>query len=248
MNTSKDLLRGDENNFNELLTALRHKEAKLSVIKELQKRLLFQRYLEEYDVNPDEELNSQSVIRRFCEQVKMSSEEELDNYLSRTGQDKQDFVDSLIYQEQISKLKKFIITSQDITDAFLKRKMRQDSVIFSLIRVENEFLAKELFFRIRDDKQDFGEICRQFSNGPEAVYGGIIGPVNIQSLNPELRSKLSSLQIGEITEPFTMDDKNFILTKLIRLDRVMLTPQIEDSIRDELFDQWVNRQLSLINI
>ena len=46
---------------------------------------------------------------------------------------------------------------------FLKRKSSLDKVTYSLVRVEEMYLAQELFFRIQENPSSFGEIASKYS-------------------------------------------------------------------------------------
>jgi len=248
MDSYKFSILGEEIHFNDAFLGLNNHEARYAVLKELGKRILFQRYFNEMQIFPDKyDLEAESLLQKFCAQQKISTPEDLENFLSKIKQDKDSFVERLVYEEKIKLLKQIVVSSHNINDLFLEKKMRQDSVIFSLLRVEKETMARELYYRLTHDLQDFGELAKQFSVGTEARHGGIVGPIQLQTLNPELRSRLVSMQEGDISESFTVDGSQYLIVKLIRFDRVTLNIQIENSLRDELFEQWINRQLNLNN-
>jgi hypothetical protein len=60
---------------------------------------------------------------------------------------------------------------------FLTHKDRLDRVVYSLLRTQQPDMLHELFFRIQDGEHSFGELARQYSEGPEAATGGLCGPV-----------------------------------------------------------------------
>lgn len=215
---------------------------KNAVLKEIEKRLIIENYLQNYQIVPEDKT---LIIKEFCHKNNINSESEFEQFLFNTKQSRDALVDRLNYMNRIEKLKKIVVSKDDINDAFLRNKARQDSVIFSIIRVKNRNIANELYYRLNDDLKDFGELARRFSDGPEAIYGGIIGPTVINSLNPELRNILLNLKEGEITDPFQIDSEHFLIVKLIKLNQVSLISQVEESIRNELFEMWLERQISL---
>ncbi|MDD3012217.1 MAG: peptidylprolyl isomerase [Candidatus Gastranaerophilales bacterium] len=248
METIKYSILGEEISFLDAFLSLNSLEARHAVLKELGKRILFQRYFNELQICSDNyDLDVESLLQKFCAQYKISSAEEFENFLGKIKQDKDSFVERLVYEEKIRHLKRLVITSHSINDLFLEKKMRQDSVIFSLLRLEKETIARELYYRLTHDLQDFGEMAKQFSVGAEAKHGGIVGSIQLQTLNPELRSRLVAMNEGDISEPFTVDGSQFLIIKLIRFDRITLNTHIENALRDELFEQWINRQLDLNN-
>ncbi|MFH0701984.1 MAG: peptidylprolyl isomerase [bacterium] len=234
--------------FEKAFLSLAHKGARLIVLKELEKKLLFQHYFEEFKIFLNkEEANHEIFLQKFYQNSKINSDEALEIFLKRIGQTKEEFIELLVYQEQVNRLKKAVITVQDINNEFLEDKYKKELALFGLIRIPKESLANEIFYRLRDDKQDFFELAKQFSVGVEAKFGGIVGPTPLNSINPELKNKLLSLKEGETSQPFTLDGKIFIITRLIRIDRISLTPQIEEDIKNELFEKWVELQLSIMH-
>jgi hypothetical protein len=60
---------------------------------------------------------------------------------------------------------------------FLARKNQLDQVIYSLLRVEDAALARELYLRIAEGEADFAELAARYSQGPERSTRGVVGPV-----------------------------------------------------------------------
>ena len=70
----------------------------------------------------------------------------------------------------------------------------------------------------------------------------------MEALNPDLKHRLMVLKSGEITEPFTLDGRNYNLARLMRVHSTQLTPQLEARMREELFVEWTMRQLAMGNL
>jgi parvulin-like peptidyl-prolyl isomerase len=218
------------------------------VLKELAKRILYQRNFQEYKLDVIEQKQIDALRDLFCQKLKLDTEEALQKWLKAQRQTEATLMKSLIYAEQISRLKNVVVTSESVKELFIQRKGKMDAIVFGLLRLESGALARELYYRLCDDNHDFGELAREYSKGPEAIHGGVVGPKPINELNPELRKYLQKLQPGEVSEPFTLDEKQYIIAKVLRLDNSQLTPQLEVTLRDELFEQWTERQLSLADI
>ena len=111
-----------------------------------------------------------------------------------------------------------------IEEAFLSAQGGLDQIIYSLIRVKDNGLARELWIRLEEGEDTFSELASGAGEGPEAAKCGVIGPTPIGSIHPpELASFLRSLQCGEIHPPRTLGD--WIV--LVRLEQ--LTPARLDS-------------------
>lgn len=219
-----------------------------AVLKEIGKRMLYQKSFTEYQIQRADPQALDELLKGFCQQARLNSPEDLEKWMALNNQTRESLLNQLAYQDQVNRLVKVVVPDEAVKEAFLSRKPRMDTVLFALIRIDREALAKEVFYRLRDDAQDFGALSKQFSVGPEAAFGGVVGPKPIHELNPELRKHLLSLQPGETTEPFTLDGKQFLIARLIRVDSAQLNPGLEKGIREELFEQWTERQLSLADI
>ena len=60
---------------------------------------------------------------------------------------------------------------------FLERKNELDQVVYSLLRLENSFLARELYLQIESGESNFADLAKRYAEGPERNTNGIVGPV-----------------------------------------------------------------------
>lgn len=75
--------------------------------------------------------------------------------------------------------------------------------IFMKITDNNEKLAKQLVSELRNGKQPFPVVARQFSEGLEASKGGLLGWIPENSLEPVLNEALKKARQGEVIGPIT---------------------------------------------
>ena len=89
-----------------------------------------------------------------------------------------------------------------LEDRFLGFKGGRDQVIYSLLRVRDSGLARELWIRLEEGEITFAEAASTFSEGPEAHRKGVMGPMEIGTLQPQtLQDLLRGLRPGEICSP-----------------------------------------------
>ena len=62
---------------------------------------------------------------------------------------------------------------------FLERKNELDQVVYSLLRLENSFLARELYLQIESGESNFADLAKRYAEGPERNTNGIVGPVSL---------------------------------------------------------------------
>ena len=150
----------------------------------------------------------------------------------------------MLYGELVNKVKELTISQQSIHEYFLKEKSAKDNVIFSMIKTNNKYSAEELYFRIKDDKQDFDNVAKAYATSSNTVYQGAIGPIPINKINPELRNAIVNMTEGSIHKPIPLNDTNYVLLKLIKANNLQLNPSIENTIRNTPFEKWLESQIS----
>lgn len=124
---------------------------------------------------------------------------------------------------------------------FMQRKDELDQVIYSLLRTQQKDLAQELFFRIQENEQSFTEIAYLYAEGTEAETGGLLGPIELGQLHPQLANLLRTTQVG-IVEPLSLGG----WCLLVRLEK-FIPAQLDDAMRrrllQEQFESWLQEQL-----
>ena len=218
------------------------------LVTELGKALLYQKNFETYRVPKPDKDRIRELVGEFLTQSGIKDEEALDEWLKNKQQSRQSLTKKLVYQERLNILKRLVIPTSIIQEEFIQRKHQMDWILFALIQVESESLAWELYYQVKDDGQDFEQLARQHSILQSAAYGGLEEPVQIDALNPDLRQKMLILKSGQITEPFTLDGKNYTVARLMRSHSTQLNPQMENRLREELFAEWTGRQLAMGNL
>ncbi|NJL52981.1 MAG: peptidylprolyl isomerase [Hydrococcus sp. SU_1_0] len=88
---------------------------------------------------------------------------------------------------------------------FLKRKAQLDKVSFSIIRLADQDLAQEIFFRIQNQEQSFAELAKQYSESAEAHLGGMVAPIELGMLSPAIAKLLQNCQPGELLHPIPIN-------------------------------------------
>jgi len=126
-----------------------------------------------------------------------------------------------------------------LEERFLEAQGGRDEVIYSLLRVRDPGLARELWIRLEEGEVSFAEAAQQFSEGPESHRKGVMGPMQIGVLQPqELAQWLRSLRPGEISAPRVLGEWQV----LVRLEK--LTPaRFDDAMRETLLREELDRFL-----
>ena len=121
---------------------------------------------------------------------------------------------------------------------FLERKNELDQVVYSLLRLKNSFLARELYLQIESDESNFSDLAKRYAEGPERNTNGIIGPVSLTQAHPVLVEKLRVAQPGVLLEPFPIADW-WLVVRLERYSPATFTEEVADQMCREMFNAWI---------
>ena len=125
---------------------------------------------------------------------------------------------------------------------FLQRKSQLDRIIYSLLRTKDAGVVQELYFRLAEAEQSFAELAREYSQGPEAQTGGLIGPVELSTLPPVLARVLSISQSGQLRPPMPLGEW-FVIVRQEKLVPAQLDESMGQRLLNELFSMWLQEQL-----
>ncbi|MDX2098320.1 MAG: peptidylprolyl isomerase [Leptolyngbyaceae cyanobacterium bins.59] len=124
---------------------------------------------------------------------------------------------------------------------FLQRKDQLDRVVYSLLRTQKPGLAKELYFRIQAGETSFAEAAQEYSEGPEAQSGGMVGPVEMSQPHPVLARILMKSQVGQLFVPISLPPWT-ILLRLEQRFSAHLDEAMHQRLLDDRFQQWIQSQ------
>ena len=130
-----------------------------------------------------------------------------------------------------------------LEERFLAEKEGRDQVVYSILRVRDPGLARELWIRIEEGETSFTEAVAQYSEGPEALHKGVIGPVAIGVLQPPvLADWLRRLRPGEIRPPAPIADWHVML-RLEQLSPARFDQAMRDTLLRELLEAWLQTRV-----
>jgi len=125
---------------------------------------------------------------------------------------------------------------------FLAVKESLDQVVYSIIRTKDVCLARELCIQIREGEASFDYLAVRYSEGPEQVTRGMVGPIPLSQGHPDLVGRLRSATPGVLMDPFQVGT-NWVLLRLERNLPAVLTSDVVLDMCRELFDDWLEEQV-----
>lgn len=192
------------------------------------------------DINPSdkEQLNFQF---NFLSNTGIKDKIGLENWLSNNGLDEKRLSIILYDQLKIQKFKEEKFSSS-IESSFLNQKSSLDKVLYSLIRVKSKSEADELFLKLEEEEASFANLASNYSQGVEKDFNGVIGPMEIGKLNPDLAERLRISKEGQLWPPFETNDW-WIILRHEKSIPAKLDTNMRNSLLSNLYEQWMQSQL-----
>mgnify|MGYP001321998688 CR=1 FL=1 len=177
------------------------------------------------------------TIEEWCKIKKITSKENLKEWKKRHG------FNNELWEEYISRrrkwtnwcLKKF---ENKLSSYYLERKSMLDKVNYSLIRLKSKNLADELYLRIKEKESSFETIAREYSEGPEKMTSGNIGPLPLGQAHPSLAKVLEVSKKGQIWPPKKLESW-WVIIKLNDYESVPLDHKLSIFLANELGRKYV---------
>jgi hypothetical protein len=116
---------------------------------------------------------------------------------------------------------------------FDQHRAQMDRLVYSLLRVQDLGVARELWLRIREGEETFASLSQTYGGGAEKFTGGVVGPVTVASMHPELAGRLRTARESELLSPFSVGDLHLVARLEKRIPAV-LDSQLRSGILDEL--------------
>ena len=161
---------------------------------------------------------AESAMKKYCSKHGLNNKQEQQQWCLQHGMSQADLLSEAIHDWRRTELREQ--SSSNIESLYLRYKDNLDRVLYSLIRVDNAGLCRELFYAIEAGEISFGEAARLHSRGPEAKTQGIVGPVDLTTPHPEIAGRLRTAQAGQLIGPFEAAEWHTLLRLEYRFDSV----------------------------
>lgn len=123
---------------------------------------------------------------------------------------------------------------------FLERKQQLDRVVYSLLRLHDGGLARELYFQLQEGAATFADLAALYAEGPERATRGIVGPVPLTQAHPQLVERLRTAPVAEVQEPFRIEQW-WLLVRLELLIPATFDEPTALQMSQELFEQSLDQ-------
>ncbi len=206
---------------------------------QLIKEMTLDRSTTDIEITPEEQ---KIAFQQVLEKLGIDADEKLEIWLKQQGMT---LAQLEIRSQRSLKLAKFkqATWGAKVNSAFLERKQQLDRVIYSLICTKDFCVAQELYFRVKEGEQSFDSLAREYSQGPEAQTGGLIGPVEIGGIHPNLAKMLIASDVGQLQTPTVIGDW-IVLVRLENLLPATLDQSMQQRLIEESFTKWLEESVA----
>lgn len=218
----------------ELITLLKQYE----LLPKLQEELAIDRAIAPFTCTPKEQAE---CCQDFYKERQLNSEVARQKWLEEKGMTQAQLINLATRQLRIEKFKE-ATWGNKLEAYFSQRKSELDRYVYSLIRVRDGAVAKELYLRLQTGEETFAELAKQYSEGAESKTGGLIGPVPLSLSHPKLAQILKASQPGELITPSAIEDI-WVIIRVEKFISAQFDAQMQQNLLDELFANWLQEQL-----
>lgn len=208
------------------------------MVPQLKRELIIDQAIADIPCSADEIADAQQP---FFLQQQIRSEQDLQVWMMHFGLDRNNLDSIIARQVKIEKFKQATWGAK-LKGHFFNRKGQFDKVVYSLLRVQDAGAAQEFYFRIQSGEQSFADIAQTYSEGAEALTGGLTGPAELGTLPPLLAKLLTGSQPGHLWSPARMGEW-YVVVRLEKLIPAELNEALSQRLLNDLFNEWLHEQL-----
>jgi parvulin-like peptidyl-prolyl isomerase len=179
----------------------------------------------------------QQALQVFMQEQKIKSQEDMQAFLRMNLLRQDELEQQLVLPRRLQRY----VAQHYLPKAearFLQRKTQLDRVVYSLLRLEDPGLARELYLRIDEGESDFAELAARYAEGPERTTRGVVGPVPLMQAHPVLAERLRTGTPGVLMEPFRIE-KWWLVVRLESYCPATLDEDTAQQMARELFEEAV---------
>lgn len=125
---------------------------------------------------------------------------------------------------------------------FLKRKNQLDQVTYRMIRLKDQFLAREIYLQLLEGEEQFSALIQRYGEAAERASNGLVGPVTLGKTHPLLAERLRGAAPGELLEPIPTGQA-WVVLRLEHSHPASFDEAMARRMAVELFQQWIEEQL-----
>ena len=127
---------------------------------------------------------------------------------------------------------------------FLRHKDQLDVATASILRLEQQGLARELYLRLAENDSSFAEIARTHCADHPQRQGGQWGPKPLSDLPPRLAEILRTTPLGQLRGPERIGPKDWVVLRLEAFTPSRVDdPAVQRRLLQMEGESWLNQRI-----
>ena len=95
----------------------------------------------------------------------------------------------------------------------IRREYHFDQYYYSLLRNKNKNQIFEFYYQIESNESNINNLSKEYSSGSEKSKLGMIGPVNLVNINPEIAEILRFSKDSVINDPIEVNNEWYLIQR-----------------------------------
>ena len=202
------------------------------------RRFLEKKYTKEISPSKQQQIN---YYQKFLSKEKITDKNSLNNWLMLNDISESDLELKIYNSLKLEQFKEKSFNTK-VEKLFLDRKADLDSVTYSLIRAKSREKIVELNLRLKEGEATFPDLSSEFSEGLENVLHGLIGPMELGTVNPFIAERLKASKPGQLWPPFECEGW-WVLLRHERLIPASLNNNMRIRLINEMYELWITNKI-----
>ena len=195
------------------------------------------------DEEKESEAPEQQLIQMYLKNNGINTQEELARWMLKENLDKVSLLARAQRHAKWIKICEKKYKNQAAT-IFLKNKAKLDKVSYSMIWIEDEALANEVFVRIKEGECSIDDAILMSTNPPQGLAIGRIGPVKLLELPDALAELLRISQPKQLWPPIKVE-QGWAIVKNEKLWPAVFNKEEKSKLLIELGEQWIAEEIKV---
>ena len=195
------------------------------------------------DEEKESEAPEEELIQLYLKNNSINTQEELARWMLKQNLDKSSLLARAQRHAKWIKICEKKYKNQAAT-IFLKNKSKLDKVSYSMIWIEDEALANEVFVRIKEGECSIDDAILMSTNPPQGLAIGRIGPVKLLELPDALAELLRISQPKQLWPPIKVE-QGWAIVKNEKLWPAVFNKEEKSRLLIELGEKWIAEEIKI---
>ena len=207
----------------------------------IKREIIIDRLIDEQEEAEEAE---EELIELYLRNNNINTQEELARWMLKENLDKSSLLARAQRHAKWVKICEKKYKNQAAT-IFLKNKSKLDKVSYSMVWIEDEALANEVFVRIKEGECSIDDAILMSTNPPQGLAIGRIGPVKLLELPDALAELLRISQPKQLWPPIKVEE-GWAIVKNEKLWPAVFNKEEKIKLLIELGENWIAEEIKAI--